>query len=145
MPRTKAMTINRNMTPESNARKIMDSRLTISEAGASNTIPAIDGMKALNFIDISDPDNPMIYIKGMYSVSYITGRRDIVRRMREITERVEKGNMSVIDLSRLFGFMPPRYIGDETPTVIQAFAEAEILLQTPAVKAKLSRARMRKV
>jgi hypothetical protein len=139
------MTINRNMTPESNARKIMDSRLTISEAGTSNTIPAADGMKALNFIDITDPNDPMIFIRGMYSVNYSTGRRDVVRRLNELAAKVDRGSLSVVDLSRILGFIQPKVSGDETAWVIQAFAEAEILLQTPAVKAKLSRARMRKV
>jgi len=141
------MTINRNMTPESNVRKIMESRMTLREAAGTNPsiIPAAEGMKALNYIDITDPDDPMIYIKGMYAVNYSTGLRDIARRMNDIAAKVGNGKMSVIDLSRLFGLTQPKYIGDETPLVVQAFAEAQIMLQTPSVKAKLSRARMKKV
>jgi hypothetical protein len=139
--------INRNMTPESNARKIMESKSLIREAAGANPfiIPAAEGMKALNFIDITDPDDPMIYIRGMYSINYSTGLREIARRMNDIAAKVGSGRMSVIDLSRLFGMTQPRYIGDETPFVIQAFAEAQIMLQTPAVKGKLTRARMKKV
>lgn len=134
------------MTPESNARKIMGSKISLLEAvKETTTIPAAEGMKALNFIDISDPDDPMIYIRGMYAVSYSVGLRDIVRRMNDISARVASGRMSVIDLSRFLGLMQPKYTGDETALVVQAFAEAQVLLQTPAVKAKLSRARMRKV
>ena len=138
--------INMNMTPESNARKIMGSKISLLEALKETTIiPAADGMKALNYIDISDPDDPMIYIKGMYAVNYSTGLRDIARRMNDIAAKVGSGRMTVIDLSRLFGMTQPKYIGDETPLVVQAFAEAQIMLQTPSVKAKLSRVRMRKV
>lgn len=111
----------------------------------TTTIPAVAGSKALNYIDISDPNDPQVVVKGWGTVSMRVGYAEIGRRLKDMAAKVESGRMSMIDLARSMRLLEVGGSPDQTTHLIQALAEAEILLQTPAAKAALTKAKRSRI
>ena len=130
------------MTLENSARKMLSENKTVSRI---TTIPAVAGSKALNYIDISDPNDPQVVVKGWGTLSMRVGYAEIGRRLKDMAAKVESGRMPMIDLARSMRLIEVGGSPDQTTHLIQALAEAEILLQTPAAKAALTKAKRSRV
>lgn len=94
---------------------------------------------ALNFIDISDINKPIVVFKGAGTVPYDARDRYIGTRLQLLAQGVSKG-MSMISLRKILA--DPKFMGgDLTVFYVIGFAEAEELMNLPATKAKLTKAK----
>jgi len=126
------------MTLESSARKMVSENKT---ATRTTMIPAVAGSKALNYIDISDPNEPQVVIKGWGTLPLEFGYGEIARRLKDTAAKMESGRMPILDFAMSMRLIEVGGSPDQTAHLIQAFAEAEILLQTPAAKTALTKAK----
>lgn len=119
-------------------RNINDYRQIISEAVVT-TIPAMQGSVALNGIDIKDPFDPSLLIKGYASLKISVARKELSRRLMQIAgdiangKSVDKAHESLVGIG-----------SDATALIFQALAEAEKTLDLPKNKAALTIAKKSK-
>jgi len=120
-------------------RNINDIRGILSES-TSTTIPAPAGSVSLNYIDISDPFDPSVAVKGHYSVKMSTARKDIAMRLKQLADSLARGTNGFTDVYDTINGQK----GDAFNLVLTAYMEAEKALAVPSNKAKLALAKKRK-
>ena len=129
--------------PLVNAVRQMMFSAGLSEAADIISRPA--GSKALNYVDISNFDEPQVVMTGGGSKSYSRRRHDIAQRLREFADHHERGTMSsnqlLLHLTDLNGGMGQ---GNLTMWWLQAYADAERVIESPTGKAKISKGKKNK-
>lgn len=109
----------------------------ILNESVKTTIPAPNAV-ALNYIDITDPDDPSVVIKGWGSMKMSTARKDMAKRLTELAQRVsQEGEFEAVHNIITNPKVPAAFI-------LIACVEAEKLLAAPQAKAKLTLAKKRK-
>ena len=94
---------------------------------------------ALNYIDITDITKPIVVFKGAGTVPYDARERYIGTRLELLAKNIKSG-MNMISL-RKFLTDPKFGGGDLTVFYVVGFAEAEEVMNLPANKAKITRAK----
>jgi len=125
-------------------RNIENYKQLITEKVAT-TIAPISGAVALNYIDISNPNDPLIVIRGAYSMNMSGARRDLAMRLNKIANQLLKSENSGQGLDMAYKVLSGEDdFGDRTAFIMRAYAEAERTLALPANKAKLTLAKKKK-
>lgn len=109
------------------------------------TIQPIAGSVALNYIDITNPNDPVIVIRGAYSMPLSGARKDIAMRLNSIANNLLRGEKSGYGLNKVQKILTGEDdFGDRTAFIMKAYAEAEQTLSLPTNKAKLTLAKKKK-
>lgn len=128
--------------PLVNAVRQMMFNAGLSEAADIISRPA--GSKALNYVDLSNFDDPQVVLTGGGPMSYSRRRHDIAQRLRQFADQHEQGTMSsnqlLLQLTNLNGMGQ----GNLTMWWLQAYADAEKVIESPAGKAKISKGKKNK-
>lgn len=129
-----------NTNPFNNPDAVADSvkKLLQEQAAPTRLIPKGNTI-ALNYIDISDMNKPIVVFKGAGTVPYNDRDKYIATRLQLLAQSVAK-SISMVSLRKIltdtkFGG------GDLTVFYVIGFAEAEELMNLPATKAKLTKAK----
>lgn len=123
-------------------KKIMQEE-TLNEA--ADIISAPTGALALNYVRIDNPDDPTIVTKGAGTLAYSIRRREISRRLKGLAEDLDKGNLSCASLLRVLTDVSGKAgSGNLTAYYLKAFAEAEQVMDSPAGKVKITKAKKNK-
>jgi hypothetical protein len=78
-------------------------REVISEQeGVSTTLTPQGGSIALNYVDISNPDNPVVVFRGAGSMPYEMRHKDIGRRLKDLGENVAGNRLSIASVLNVF-------------------------------------------
>lgn len=94
---------------------------------------------ALNYIDITDITKPIVVFKGAGTVPYDARERYIGTRLELLAKNIKSG-MNMISLRKIL--TDPKFGGgDLTVFYVVGFAEAEEVMNLPANKAKITRAK----
>lgn len=120
----------------------IDRYKSILNESVPTTIPAPQGSVALNYIDITDPNDPSIVIRGWGSMKMSVARKDVASRLANLADRLSKGLYSFENVHKIL--TDPRTSGDATAYILTACKEAEEALSTPQGKAKLTLAKRKK-
>lgn len=129
-----------NTNPFNNPDAVADSvkKLLEEQAAPTRLVPKGNTV-ALNFIDISDMTKPIVVFKGAGTVPYNDRDRYIGTRLQLLAQSLNRG-MSMISLRKIL--VDPKFGGgDLTLFYVIGFAEAEELMNLPATKAKLTKAK----
>jgi hypothetical protein len=128
--------------PLVNAVRQMMFNAGLSEAADIISRPA--GSKALNYVDISNFDEPQVVLSGGGPMSYSRRRHDIAQRLRQFADQHERGMMSSNQLLLQLTNMNGMGQGDMTMWWLQAYADAEKVIESPEGKAKISKGKKNK-
>ena len=120
-------------------QKLLDEQTLLTESA----IQAAPGMVALNYIDITDPDNPRVVFRGAGSMPYAMRHKDIARRLQELAEDVAAARLSIANILSVFSNKKGG-TGNLTFYYMMGYAEAEQLMSLPVTKAKISKAKKAK-
>jgi hypothetical protein len=118
-------------------RKLMSEEVT----SKAKIIAAPAGAIALNYIDITDPDDPEIVFRGAGTLKWSSRFSFLKNEMRRMSEMNWNATQLLHILTDIDG---KKRSGKLTMYYIKGFAEAEQLMETPSVKAKLTIARKAK-
>ena len=120
-------------------QKLLDEQTLLTESA----IQAAPGMVALNYIDITDPDNPRVVFRGAGSMPYEMRHKDIGRRLKDLGESVAGSGVSIASILNVFT-NKKHGTGNLTLYYMMGYAEAEQLMNLPATKAKITKAKKAK-
>lgn len=94
---------------------------------------------ALNYIDITDINKPIVVFKGAGTVPYDARNKYISTRLQLLAQGITN-SMSMISLRKIL--TDPKFGGgDLTVFYVVGFAEAEEVMNLPANKAKITKAK----
>jgi hypothetical protein len=109
---------------------------------SNNMIPAPAGAIALNYIDITDPEDPEIVFRGAGTMKWSSRFPFLKNELRRMSEMNWNATQLLTILTDIDG---KKRSGKLTMYYIKGFAEAEQLMDTPSVKAKLTKAKKAKL
>jgi hypothetical protein len=104
-------------------------------------IPAISGMVSLNNIDITDPDEPIVVFRGAGTLPYSHRFKFMKTELQRLADNVMTASNMLKILTDVDG---RNRSGKLTAYYIKGFAEAEQLMEMPATKTKISKAKKAK-
>lgn len=119
-------------------RKMMLSS-DLAEATTNILLPTKSN-RALNYIDIEDPDNPIVVAKGLGTISLSKMHSNVANRLQQLANDVARGYRTGTHLVAQLGVIgTDRVHVDVTASWITAWAEAEETMIHPQNKAKISK------
>lgn len=134
---------NPQYNPLTNAVRQMMFQANLSEA--VDIIKAPAGSKSLNYIDLADVNEPKVVPSGgAGTMPYSHRRKDIARRLRQFADQHEQGTLTSTALLKWLTNTDGKTGGDLTMWWLQAYADAEQVLESPSGKAKIAKAKMAK-
>ena len=104
-------------------------------------IPAISGMISLNSIDITDPDEPIVVFRGAGTLPYSHRFKFMKTELQRLADHVMTASNMLKILTDVDG---KNRSGKLSAYYIKGFAEAEQLMEMPATKTKISKAKKAK-
>jgi hypothetical protein len=107
----------------------------------SAIIPAISGMVSLSYIDITDPDEPIVVFRGAGTLPYSHRFKFLKTELQRLADHVMSASNMLKILTDVDG---KNRSGKLTAYYIKGFAEAEQLMEMPATKTKISKAKKAK-
>jgi hypothetical protein len=107
----------------------------------SAIIPAISGMVSLNNIDITDPDEPIVVFRGAGTLPYSLRFKFMKTELQRLADNVMTASNMLKIITDVDG---KNRSGKLTAYYIKGFAEAEQLMEMPATKTKISKAKKAK-
>jgi hypothetical protein len=107
----------------------------------SAIIPAISGMVSLNYIDITNPDEPIVVFRGAGTLPYSNRFKFMKTELQRLADNVMTASNMLKILTDVDG---RNRSGKLTAYYIKGFAEAEQLMEMPATKTKISKAKKAK-
>jgi hypothetical protein len=116
-------------------------KILVEEPKDTTAIPAISGMVSLNYIDITDPDEPIVVFRGAGTLPYSHRFKFMKTELQRLADNVMTASNMLKILTDVDG---RNRSGKLTAYYIKGFAEAEQLMEMPATKTKISKAKKAK-
>lgn len=116
-------------------------KILVEEPKDTTAIPAISGMVSLNYIDITNPDEPIVVFRGAGTLPYSHRFKFMKTELQRLADNVMTASNMLKILTDVDG---RNRSGKLTAYYIKGFAEAEQLMEMPATKTKISKAKKAK-
>jgi hypothetical protein len=116
-------------------------KILVEEPKDTTAIPAISGMVSLNYIDITNPDEPIVVFRGAGTLPYSNRFKFMKTELQRLADNVMTASNMLKILTDVDG---RNRSGKLTAYYIKGFAEAEQLMEMPATKTKISKAKKAK-